>query len=356
MNSTRINGSPTAASSAREAGLRYVSDALPGIRRHRCGKGWCYYAADGQRVQDETTLQRIRKLALPPAWRDVWICPLAHGHLQASGRDARGRKQYRYHEQWKEVRDQSKYERMLQFGRALPALRSAVAADLARPGLPREKVLATVVDLLDKTRIRIGNREYVRDNKSYGLTTLRDRHIRIDGARIAFEFKGKSGVMQRIAIHDRRLARIVKKCQDLPGYELFQYIDDAGQRRSIESADVNQYLQDISGQAFTAKDFRTWHGTLIAAHALRQLPGFSSMTEARHNVVQAMDEVAAQLGNTRAICRKCYVHPQVIDAYLEGHLLQRLGVGENQDTLPAQPDEAALLQFLQALPRAGAAA
>lgn len=344
-----MNGVATAMQSAREAGLRHVSDTLPGLTRRRCGKGWCYYDAAGQRVRDEETLQRIRALALPPAWREVWICPLAHGHLQACGRDARGRKQYRYHPQWKDIRDQTKYERMLQFGQTLPALRSTVAADLARSGLPREKVLATVVALLDKTRIRVGNREYARHNKSYGLTTLHDRHIQIDGARIAFEFKGKSGVMHRLAINDRRLARIVKQCQDLPGHELFQYLDDNGQRHSIESADVNQYLQDISGQAFTAKDFRTWHGTLIAARALQRQPGFSSASEARRNVVQAMDEVAAQLGNTRAICRKCYVHPEVIDAYLEGQLVQRLGLDPAADPAVGPADEAALLQFLQSL-------
>lgn len=342
-----MNGPPAdAIDSARDAGLRYVSDALPGFTRRRRGQNFSYYDTESNRIRDQQTLERIHKLALPPAWTDIWICPLAHGHLQASGRDARGRKQYRYHDKWREVRDQGKYERMLQFGKALPRLRQIVAEDLKKPGLPRDKVVATVVDLLDKTRIRIGNREYAKNNNSYGLTTLRNRHIHVDGARIQFEFKGKSGVMHRIQLHDRRLARIIKKCQDLPGHELFQFMDDEGQRRSIGSADVNHYLFANTGETFTAKDFRTWHGTLIAARALMRLSRFSSESEAKRNILQAIDEVAEHLGNTRTICRKCYIHPDVLSAYQEGQLIERLGAGEA--TLEGELDESAILHFLEA--------
>lgn len=301
---------------ARRAGLRYVSDTMPGIRRRRKGESdWRFVDADGNEVTDAEEIQRIRHIAVPPAWTDVWICPYANGHLQATGRDARGRKQYRYHEQWRAVRDEAKYEHMVDFGRALPRIRERVAADLQKPGLPREKVLATVVRLLDTTAMRVGNEEYARDNRSYGLTTLRDRHAEIEGGTITFEFRGKGGKAHAVAVHDRRLARIVRQCQELPGHELFQYVDDDGTRRSVSSEDVNDYLREVAGNDFTAKDFRTWVGTVLAACFLHELG------EGRRHVKEAIDRVAHELGNTPAIARRCYVHPDVIEAHADGSLL-----------------------------------
>lgn len=310
--------------SARAAGLRYVSDSMPGIRRVRAGKGFTYRWPDGRKVDEGEHLARIRSLAIPPAWTDVWICPIAHGHLQATGHDARGRKQYRYHPRWREVRDETKYDRMIAFGEALPRIRARVTEDLARPGLPREKVLATVVRLLETTLIRVGNEEYAKENRSYGLTTMRDQHVDVSGSELVFHFRGKAGKEHRVGVRDRRLARIVKQCQDIPGYELFQYIDDDGNRRTIDSDDVNQYLKEISGESFTAKDFRTWAGTVSAALALREFESFDSETQAKRNVVQAIESVAERLGNTPTVCRKCYIHPAIIEHYMDGQILEAL--------------------------------
>jgi DNA topoisomerase I len=307
---------------AREAGLRYVSDTAPGIRRSRKGDDWVFTGPDGTPVRDAEEIQRIRHLAIPPAWTDVWISPRANGHLQATGRDARGRKQYRYHEKWRAIRDEAKYERMVAFGRALPRIRQRVAADLQKDGLPREKVLATVVRLLDTTAIRVGNEEYARENKSYGLTTMRARHATVRGSRVKFEFRGKAGKLHAVAVEDRRLARIVRQCQDLPGHELFQYVDDGGERGAVSSEDVNEYLQEIAGDDFTAKDFRTWVGTVLAACFLRELGAVESEREGRRQVKEAIDRVAKQLGNTPTIARKCYVHPDVIEAHMDGSLLR----------------------------------
>jgi len=306
---------------AESAHLRYVSDAQPGIRRLRVGRGFRYVDAAGAPIRDPAALRRIRALAIPPAWRTVWICSLAHGHLQAVGRDARGRKQYRYHPRWRAVRDETKYARMADFARALPRIRARVTADLARRGLTREKVLATVVRLLESTAIRIGNEAYARENGSFGLTTLRSRHVTVHGAQLCFEFRGKGGKRHRVEISDRRIAGIVRRCQDLPGQELFQYQDEAGQYQTIDSADINTYLREMAGGSFTAKDFRTWVGTVLATCVLteRGRTGHTLVARRRH-VREAIAHVSAQLGNTPAICRKCYIHPQVIEAYLERRL------------------------------------
>ena len=303
--------------SAQAAGLRYVSDTQPGIRRQRAGRGFCYRDIDGRPIRNPAVLRRIKALVIPPAWTDVWICPRPDGHLQATGRDARGRKQYRYHPRWRAVRDATKYDRMIAFGEVLPQLRMRLEQDMALPGLPREKVLATVVRLLETTLIRVGNRAYARANSSFGLTTLQDRHVKIAGATLQFHFRGKSGQYHTVRLHDRRLATIVKRCQDLPGYELFQYIDAAGERQTIDSAHVNDYLRQLTGQDCTAKDVRTWAGTVLAACALRDCGPCTSQTEAKKNIVQAIDAVAKRLGNTRTICRACYVHPTILDAYLD---------------------------------------
>jgi DNA topoisomerase I len=307
--------------------LRYVLDDEPGIRRHRCGRSFRYVRPDGSSVRDRQTLVRIRALAVPPAWREVWICPRDDGHLQATGRDARNRKQYRYHRFWREVRDETKYGRMIPFARALPRIRRRVARDLARPGLPREKVLAAVVRLLEVTRMRVGNEEYARENESFGLTTLRERQVKVRGAKLAFRFRGKSGVEHAFELADRRLAAIVRRMRDLPGEELFQYVDDAGETRRIESADVNAYIREISGEDFTSKDFRTWAGTVLAARALHALPSCASQTEGRRNIAQAIEAVAKALGNSKAVCRKCYVHPAVAESYLEGKLAEYMSAG-----------------------------
>jgi len=310
------------AESAREAGLRYVTDAQPGILRRKAGKGFRYVDADRKAVRDAETLKRIRSLVIPPAWTDVWICANPRGHLQATGRDARGRKQSRYHPRWRAVRDETKYERMLLFGTALKGIRERVEADLARPGLPREKVLATLLRLMERTLIRVGNEEYARENHSYGLTTMREKHVTVTGSTVTFRFRGKSGKQHTVGVQDRRLARIVGRCQDLPGYELFQYVDEGGEPHTIDSADVNAYLREISGEDFTAKDFRTWSGTVLASRALREFEAFGSETQAKKNVVQAIKAVAERLGNTPAVCRKCYVHPAVLECYMAGKLAQ----------------------------------
>ena len=288
------------ADSARAAGLRYTTDQKPGIHRRRRGvSSFTYVTADGHTLRDAAELRRIRALVIPPAWRDVWICPDARGHLQATGRDARGRKQHRYHARWRQVRDETKYYRLIGFAQALPAIRRRTAADVRRAGLPRDKVLAAVVQLLEKTVIRVGNDEYARHNRSFGLTTLRDGHVAISGARLTFSFRGKSGIEHEVDLNDRRLARIVKACRDLPGYDLFQYVDDDGGRQAIGSSDVNEYLRSISGCDFTSKDFRTWAGTVLAASLLRDFEAFHSETEAKRNIVKAVESVAKRLGNTR---------------------------------------------------------
>jgi DNA topoisomerase-1 len=314
------------ARSAQAAGLRYVSDSAPGIARQRASTGFRYFDPEGRVLRKPAALARIRALAIPPAWESVWICARDDGHIQATGRDARGRKQYRYHERWRELRDETKFGRMAGFARTLPRIRRRVREDLARPGLPREKVLAALVRLLETTFIRVGNEEYARENESFGLTTLRERQVRVKGATLQFRFRGKSGVQHNVELADRKLAAIVRRMQDLPGEELFQYLDEQGERRGIESADVNAYLKEISGEEFTSKDFRTWAGTLLAARALRRLVP-ASHAEAKRNLGLAVAAVAQRLGNTRAVCRKCYIHPAIAESYLAGKLAATLAGG-----------------------------
>ena len=336
---------------ARQAGLRYVSDARPGISRKPAGDGFAYFLPDGSKLTDEDELKRIRSIAIPPAWTDVWISPWANGHIQATGRDARKRKQYRYHPRWRSVRDEAKYDRMLGFGRALPRIRAKVDEALKLPGMPREKVLATVVYLLGATMMRIGNEEYARQNKSFGLTTLRNRHVQVQGAEVEFRFRGKSGVMHRISVQDRRLAAIVRRMRDLPGQELFTYIDQDGEPRSVDSADVNEYLKEISGEDYTAKDFRTWSGTMLAAMALQEFERVDSRAQARKNVVQAIEAVAQKLGNTPSVCRKCYIHPGVLEAYVDGSMLEGMRQRAAQELCNGlhehTPEEAAVLALLE---------
>ncbi len=335
---------------AKAAGLRYVTDTRPGIRRERVGDDFQYIGVDGQPITDPATLDRINGLGIPPAYTDVWICPIKNGHLQATGRDARGRKQYRYHARWRATRDENKYGRMLLFGEALPRIRERVAEDLALPGMPREKVLATVVRLLETTMIRVGNEEYARQNDSYGLTTMRNEHVDVQGSTVRFQFRGKSGKHHEITLRDRRLARIVKRSQELPGHELFEYVDADGNPHTISSDDVNAYLQEITGEHFTAKDFRTWAGTLLCALCLKETETAESETAAKKNIVAAIKSVSDRLGNTPAVCRKCYVHPVVIDSYLEGTMIEALGqhvAEETQDDPHAlNAEEAAVLSFL----------
>ncbi|HEY7968983.1 MAG TPA: hypothetical protein VID95_03245, partial [Candidatus Limnocylindrales bacterium] len=308
---------------AATAGLRHSSDDRPGITRRRAGRGFTYRDAGGSRVRDPETLARIRRIAIPPAWTHVWICPAPNGHLQATGRDARGRKQYRYHARYRARRDTAKFERLIAFARALPAIREQVDHDLARPGLPREKVLAAVVRLLELTLIRVGNDEYARLNRSFGLTTLQDRHAVIDGSEIRFRFRGKSGRQQEVGLRDRRLATVVRRCRDLPGRELFQYVDADGEPRDVASDDVNAYLDAIA-PGFTAKDFRTWAGTVLAYRALRALGKGSTDREKQRNVAEAIRAAADNLGNTAAVARQAYVHPAVVDAYLDGRIRSAL--------------------------------
>jgi DNA topoisomerase-1 len=310
---------------AKVAGLRHVNDQrMPGIRRIGSSHRVRYVAPNGRTVGDRTELARIKSLVIPPAWKDVWICPDPRGHVQATGRDARGRKQYRYHPRWRQVRDEVKYGRLIAFAQALPGIRRRTAADLESNGLSREKVLAAAVQLLEKTLIRVGNEEYARENGSVGLTTMRDSHAKIDGGTVRFEFRGKSGVRHAVDLQDARLAKIVKACRDLPGYELFQYVDEKGERQTIDSADVNAYLREVSGEDFTAKDFRTWAGTVLAAKALAEVATFASTAEAKRNVVKAIESVAKRLGNTKAVCRKCYIHPAILDAYMDGATISTL--------------------------------
>jgi DNA topoisomerase-1 len=348
---TAAPNGPDPAEAARAAGLRYVSDATPGVTRRRAGEAFSYRGPDGRPLKDRAELARIRALAIPPAWTDVWICTHDKGHLQATGRDARGRKQYRYHPDWRTTRDDAKFDRMLAFARALPRIRARVAEDQAKRGLSRDKVLATVVRLLEITLIRVGNQEYARENRSYGLTTLRDRHVDFDGAKVTFEYRGKGGKLHRISLRDRRLARIVRSCQELPGQHLFQYIDESGERQSVDSADVNAYLQEISGEPFTAKDFRTWAGSVLASLALSEFEGFDTKAAAKRNVTQAIEQVAAQLGNTPAVCRKSYIHPEIVECYLDGSLLEllkeRVEDALREDLPGLRSEEAAVLGLLQ---------
>ena len=315
------------------------------------GSGFAYVGPNGKRVTDAATLARIRSIVIPPAWTEVWICPSDRGHIQAIGRDARGRKQYRYHTRWREARDESKYGKMIDFAKALPKIRQQVSRDLARKGLPREKVLAAVIAITEKTLIRVGNEEYANHNASYGLTTLRDDHAKIAGQKIRFEFKGKSGKEHEIDLDDPKLAQIVRRCRDLPGEELFQYLDPSGQVHDITSTDVNQYLRLISGGDFTAKDFRTWAGTVLAAWALREFESFDSKAQMNRNILRAVERVAMRLGNTKAVCRKCYIHPAIINSYMDGSLLRHLSrkagkiLSESIDRL--QPHEAAVLALLR---------
>ncbi len=347
------HGSPSAdaaqlvepAASARAAGLRYVSDESPGIRRKRVGKGFAYLDSGGRTVRDPETIRRIKRLTIPPAWTDVWICADPRGHLQATGRDARGRKQYRYHPRWREVRDAVKYDRMLAFAESLPKIREHTDRDLERPGMPREKVLATIVRLLEDTRIRVGNDEYRKENGSYGLTTLRNRHVNVIGAEVRFTFRGKSGKQHTVELHDRRMARIIKRFLEIPGQELFKCVDGDGEVKAIDSADVNEYLQQVTGEDFTAKDFRTWAGTILAARFLRETAGATNSRAAKKQLVRAIARVADELGNTAAVAKQGYIHPAVIAAYLSGGL-KPIREKDDPDPYRLSAEERSLLALL----------
>jgi DNA topoisomerase I len=336
-----------AANHAREAGLRYTSDTQPGIRRSKHGSTFRYHAPGGRRVTDPAELARIRALVIPPAWRDVWICTDPRGHLQATGRDARGRKQYRYHPKWRQVRDETKFYRMIAFAQALPQIRERTARDLRRQGMPREKVLAAVVRLLEKTLIRIGNGEYAKQNRSYGLTTLRNHHVKVSGRRVRFTFRGKSGVEHAIDFEDPHLARIVRECRDLPGYDLFQYVNGDGRRQAIGSGDVNAYLKGIAGEDFSSKDFRTWAGTVHAAEVLRACGPCRTKAEEKRNILRAVESVAHRLGNTKAVSRKCYIHPTVFDAYVDGLMTKLRVVKRPRSPHALSESENAVLSLLR---------
>ncbi len=336
---------------AEEAGLRYVSDDRPGYTRKAKGEDFDWLDADGEPIRDEQRLLRIKRLAIPPAWTEVWVSPLANGHIQATGRDARGRKQYVYHDRWREVRDENKYDRIISFGKTLPKIRRRIARDLKLAGLPRNKVLATVVQLLERTFIRIGNEEYARENKSFGLTTMKDRHVEVKGAKLRFRFRGKSGREHEVDVTDGRIANIISKLQDLPGQDLFQYVDHEGKVRDITSQDVNEYLREITGEDFSAKDFRTWAGTVLTAIALNAQEQFETPKQAKSNINTAIKAVAKILGNTPAICRKCYVHPAVLENYLDQKSIDGLkqtteDALEKEDVDP-RSSEAAILKFLK---------
>jgi DNA topoisomerase I len=335
---------------AKLAKLRHVSDDIPGITRHKARNGFDYRFPDGELVRDMETLRRIRSLAIPPAWTAVWICPFDNGHIQATGRDNRGRKQYRYHPRWNEIRNESKYGKLLTFAQVLPFIRKRVDTDLRRRGLQRERVLAAVVRLMELTLFRIGNSEYAKANKSFGLTTLRDRHVEIGDNRIHLSFRGKRGIRYETDITDRRIARIIRDCRDLPGYELFQYLDDDGNRHTVGSDDVNDYLREASGEEITAKDFRTWAGTNLAALALQEVGWFDTESKRKHAVVRAIEQVASQLGNTPAICRRCYIHPEILEGYMDGTLLaalsERAQATPGDDVTGLTREEAAVAAFL----------
>jgi len=350
---TRIQAAREAAlednvSAAEEAGLNYVHDDRPGYTRKPSGERFNYFDTEGKPIRDEQRLLRIKRLAIPPAWKDVWICPSPSGHIQATGRDARRRKQYRYHDRWRESRDETKFGRLAAFAKALPKIRRRVAKDIKLPGLPREKVLATVVQLLERTFIRIGNEEYARNNKSFGLSTIRSRHVTVRGAQLRFRFRGKGGRQHEVDVTDRRIAKIVSKCQDLPGQNLFQYVAEDGEVRDVASQDVNDYLRGIASENFTAKDFRTWGATVLMAIALSVQGEFRSQKEALANVKSAICAVAEFLGNTPAICRKCYVHPAVIEVYLSGTRIAGLAEAvKPPDNIDRRAVERAILKFLR---------
>lgn len=334
---------------AQIAGLRYVTDAEPGYRRKPWGRGFTYLDPEGNHVQDDALRQRFASLAIPPAWTDVWICVDDNGHLLVTGRDDAERKQYIYHPKWQEVRSRTKFNRLIPFAQALPEIRARVDADLRRHGLPREKVLALVVRLLEEARIRIGNPEYARKYNTRGLTTLNDEHVTISGSTLDFEFVGKSGQERRVSVRDRRLARHLKRCQELPGQELFQYVDDEGRQRTIESGDVNNYLRTLTQQSFTAKDFRTWAGTVLALDELFEHGPAATEKDARHQIVDAIKAVAEQLGNTPAVCRDYYIHPAVLDAYRDGSLFEQVSEAAAEadgDVHSLSPDERAVLKIL----------
>ena len=336
------------AAAANDAGLYYVNDNRVGYRRKANGNGFEYLDTEAKRIRDRQRLLRIKRLAIPPAWTDVWICPSPNGHIQATGRDARGRKQYRYHDRWREVRDENKFGRLAEFAKTLPKIRRRVARDITLADLPREKVLATVVRLLEQTFIRIGNEEYARENKSFGLTTIKNRHVTVKGPHLRFRFRGKSGRQHEVDMTDRRIAKIVSKCQDLPGQDLFQYVTDEGEVRNITSQDVNDYLREITNENFTAKDFRTWAGTVLAAIALNAQAGFETKKQAKANVKTAVCAVAELLGNTPAICRKCYVHPAIIEAYLNGVQIPGLAEAvQPPEKINLRAVETAVLKFLR---------
>jgi DNA topoisomerase I len=345
-NGNKVNAETTVLAesieAAEDAGLRYVNDDQPGFSRQRKGEEFEYLDQKGKPIRDEQRLLRIKRLAIPPAWTEVWICPSSNGHIQATGRDARRRKQYRYHERWREIRDENKFDRLVNFGKALPKIRRRLKKDLALSGLPREKVLATIVQLLERSLIRVGNEEYARENKSFGLTTMQDRHVDVKGSKLRFRFRGKSGRQHEVDVTDRRIARIVSKLQDLPGQSLFQYLDDEGKVRDITSQDVNEYLREITGEDFTAKDFRTWAGTVLAAIALRAAGEFETKTQAKANIKNAIEAVAKVLGNTPAICRQCYIHPAILETYLNGDSID----GLKQETAK-ELTQSAVLKLLQ---------
>jgi DNA topoisomerase-1 len=336
---------------AESAGLRYVSDERPGIRRKKVGTGFSYVRPDGSRLIEPGALKRIKALAIPPAWTDVWICPFPDGHIQATGRDAKGRKQYRYHVRFREVRESTKYEHVVEFADALPSIRDTVREHMALRGLPREKVLATVVHLLETTLIRIGNDDYAKQNNSYGLTTLKNRHVAINGNEVRFRFTGKGGKQWSLRVRDRRIAKIIRACQELPGQELLQYIDEQGNCQDVTSSDVNEYLKAITGKDITAKDFRTWAGTVLAAMTLSELQSFDNAAQAKRNLRSAIEKVSARLGNTPTICRKCYIHPEVLNSYMDGNLVLEVKSQVENDLRSAvenmKPEEAAVLALLR---------
>jgi DNA topoisomerase-1 len=345
----RNNHNPEHVAAAEAAGLRYVTDTAAGITRKRSGKGWSYYTPDGELIKDRAERRRINALGIPPGWTDVWICPDPLGHIQATARDAKGRKQYRYHERFRAMRDETKFGRILEFSEVLPHLRERVENDLSLPGLPRPKLLATVVRLLNKTLIRVGNDQYRKKNRSYGLTTLRQKHVEVSGYTLHFQFRGKSGVWHEIDVADQRLARIVQELQDMPGQELFQYVDENGKRRGVDSGDVNEYLKAVTRRDVTAKDFRTWSGTMMAARALWEQGAPEDEKDARKKVNAALDEVAERLGNTRAVCRKYYVHPALLEAYLQGSMVPAPPPKKKAERQVAalRSDELVVLQYLQ---------
>jgi DNA topoisomerase-1 len=336
---------------AESAGLTYVSDSGRGIRRRRVGKGFTYLGPDSDKIIDKGVLTRIRKLAVPPAWTDVWICPKASGHIQATGRDARGRKQYKYHAAFREFRDATKYDHMMEFAAGLGAIRQKISEHMGLRGLPREKVLATIVHLLERTLIRVGNEDYAKQNHSYGLTTLRDQHVKAEGSELRFRFKGKSGKQWNLRITDRRVAKIIRACQELPGQDLFQYVGEDGEVCNVSSSDVNDYLKQITGADVTAKDFRTWHGTVLAAIALQEFQSFDGQAATKKNLKLAIEQVASRLGNTPTICRKCYIHPEILTSYFDGQLVLDVKdqiEEELRDKISAlKPEEAAVLALLE---------